>query len=53
MIAPAYYPMLLTKGRHTVMVKHLLIGNTRYQDESESLVFGSFATSSSSEKIKL
>ena len=35
------------------MVKHLLIGNIRYQDESESLLFGSFATSASSEKIKL
>ena len=34
------------------MVKHLLIRNIRYQDESESVLFRSFATSSSSEKIK-
>ena len=34
------------------MVKHLLIIIIRYQDESESHLFRSFATSSSSGKIK-
>ena len=35
------------------MVKHLLIRNIRYQDESESLLFRSFVISSCYEKIKI
>ena len=35
------------------MVKHLLIRNIRYQDELESPLFRSFATSSSFENIKI
>ena len=35
------------------MVKHLLIINIRYQDELESLLFRSFDTSSSSEKLNI